>query len=101
MCVGAEAPEGPGCRVLFHVLPLEAGLTPDVLIPPGKQEGWAAVCMRTCVCVSIEAQPPFSWVPIKDFIRAEGSAAKKKLTSTAGAAGTEPNWAGGLLWPLF
>lgn len=39
VCVGAEGPEGPGCRVLFHVLPLEAGLTPDVLIPPGMQEG--------------------------------------------------------------
>lgn len=39
VCVGAEGPEGPGCRVLFHVLPLEAGLTPDVLIPPGKPEG--------------------------------------------------------------
>lgn len=42
VCVGAESPEGPGCRVLFHVLPLEAGLTPDVLIPPGELEGWAA-----------------------------------------------------------
>lgn len=42
VCVGAEGPEGPGCRVLFHVLPLEAGLTPDVLIPPGMQEGWGS-----------------------------------------------------------
>lgn len=39
VCVGAEGPEGPGCRVLFHVLPLEAGLTPDILIPPGEQLG--------------------------------------------------------------
>lgn len=50
VCVGAEGPEGPGCRVLFHVLPLEAGLTPDILIPPGEQKGQAAggvyVCMR-------------------------------------------------------
>lgn len=38
VCVGAEGPEGPGCRVLFHVLPLEAGLTPDILTPPGKQQ---------------------------------------------------------------
>lgn len=49
VCVGAEGPEGPGCRVLFHVLPLEAGLTPDVLMPPGKQEGWSAAAV--CVCV--------------------------------------------------
>lgn len=40
VCVGAEGPEGPGCRVLFHVLPLEAGLTPDILIPPGEQQSW-------------------------------------------------------------
>uniref|UniRef100_A0A5F4W386 Mitogen-activated protein kinase kinase kinase kinase n=1 Tax=Callithrix jacchus TaxID=9483 RepID=A0A5F4W386_CALJA len=50
VCVGAEGPEGPGCRVLFHVLPLEAGLTPDILVPPGEQEGQAAgggcACMR-------------------------------------------------------
>jgi hypothetical protein len=39
VCVGAEGPEGPGCRVLFHILPLEAGLTPDILIPPGEQKG--------------------------------------------------------------
>lgn len=39
VCVGAEGPEGPGCRVLFHVLPLEAGLTPDILIPPGELLG--------------------------------------------------------------
>ncbi|XP_025142406.2 mitogen-activated protein kinase kinase kinase kinase 2 isoform X2 [Bubalus bubalis] len=45
VCVGAEGPEGPGCRVLFHVLPLEAGLTPDILIPP--ERGWwsARLCL--------------------------------------------------------
>ena len=51
VCVGAEGPEGPGCRVLFHVLPLEAGLTPDVLIPPGEPEGSVCVCVCVCVCV--------------------------------------------------
>lgn len=65
VCVGAEGPEGPGCRVLFHVLPLEAGLTPDVLIPPGKWEAG-----RVCVCArvhgnlrALNAQPPCSWAP--------------------------------------
>ncbi|KAB0404114.1 hypothetical protein E2I00_008867, partial [Balaenoptera physalus] len=36
-----KGPEGPGCRVLFHVLPLEAGLTPDVLLPPEGLPGSA------------------------------------------------------------
>ena len=46
VCVGAEGPEGPGCRVLFHVLPLEAGLTPDILIPPGEQQSCRRGCLR-------------------------------------------------------
>lgn len=62
VCVGAEGPEGPGCRVLFHILPLEAGLTPDVLIPPGELEGCVCVCVcqrvalvaRDCVPHSLE-----------------------------------------------
>ena len=55
VCVGAEGPEGPGCRVLFHVLPLEASLTPDVLIPPGEPEG------PLCVCVCVWDRELDSW----------------------------------------
>nr|XP_012633445.1 mitogen-activated protein kinase kinase kinase kinase 2 isoform X2 [Microcebus murinus] len=57
VCVGAEGPEGPGCRVLFHVLPLEAGLTPDILIPPDGISGSAQQVIqvdRDTVLVSFE-----------------------------------------------
>ncbi|XP_077818370.1 mitogen-activated protein kinase kinase kinase kinase 2 isoform X12 [Macaca mulatta] len=57
VCVGAEGPEGPGCRVLFHVLPLEAGLTPDILIPPEGIPGSAQQVIqvdRDTVLVSFE-----------------------------------------------
>ncbi|KAF5923874.1 hypothetical protein HPG69_011921 [Diceros bicornis minor] len=56
VCVGAESPEGPGCRVLFHVLPLEAGLTPDVLIPPG--------CVRI---VNLLGEPTATLAPVLTF----------------------------------
>lgn len=51
VCVGAEGPEGPGCRVLFHILRLEAGLTPDVLVPPGELAAQRPSCVYMCVCV--------------------------------------------------
>uniref|UniRef100_A0A8C0XFY6 Mitogen-activated protein kinase kinase kinase kinase n=1 Tax=Castor canadensis TaxID=51338 RepID=A0A8C0XFY6_CASCN len=57
VCVGAEGPEGPGCRVLFHILPLEAGLTPDILIPPEGIPGSAQQVIqvdRDTVLVSFE-----------------------------------------------
>uniref|UniRef100_G1QZS5 Mitogen-activated protein kinase kinase kinase kinase 2 n=1 Tax=Nomascus leucogenys TaxID=61853 RepID=G1QZS5_NOMLE len=57
VCVGAEGPEGPGCRVLFHVLPLEAGLTPDILIPPEGIPGSAQQVIqvdRDTILVSFE-----------------------------------------------
>ncbi|XP_032138803.1 mitogen-activated protein kinase kinase kinase kinase 2 isoform X3 [Sapajus apella] len=57
VCVGAEGPEGPGCRVLFHVLPLEAGLTPDILVPPEGIPGSAQQVIqvdRDTVLVSFE-----------------------------------------------
>ncbi|XP_008837126.1 mitogen-activated protein kinase kinase kinase kinase 2 [Nannospalax galili] len=57
VCVGAEGPEGPGCRVLFHVLPLETGLTPDILIPPEGIPGSAQQVIqvdRDTVLVSFE-----------------------------------------------
>lgn len=66
VCVGAEGPEGPGCRVLFHVLPLEAGLTPDILIPPGEQETrllGVSGCGCGCGCVisvHVEGVSPLS-----------------------------------------
>lgn len=66
VCVGAEGPEGPGCRVLFHVLPLEAGLTPDILIPPGEQEArllGVSGCGCGCGCVisvHVEGVSPLS-----------------------------------------
>ncbi|XP_063640226.1 mitogen-activated protein kinase kinase kinase kinase 2 isoform X7 [Pan troglodytes] len=56
VCVGAEGPEGPGCRVLFHVLPLEAGLTPDILIPPG--------CVRI---VNMQGEPTATLAPELTF----------------------------------
>uniref|UniRef100_A0A7N5J8G4 Mitogen-activated protein kinase kinase kinase kinase 2 n=1 Tax=Ailuropoda melanoleuca TaxID=9646 RepID=A0A7N5J8G4_AILME len=69
VCVGAEGPEGPGCRVLFHVLPLEAGLTPDVLIPPGEPEGCVCVCV--CVCcvriVNLLGEPTATLAPVLTF----------------------------------
>lgn len=61
VCVGAEGPEGPGCRVLFHVLPLEAGLTPDILIPPGEQQSW--------VLQGGDISDFLIWAYRKDFIR--------------------------------
>ncbi|MEJ1273489.1 mitogen-activated protein kinase kinase kinase kinase 2 [Cricetulus griseus] len=64
VCVGAEGPEGPGCRVLFHVLPLEAGLTPDILIPPGEQQSW--------VLQGGDISDFLIWAYRKDFIRLEG-----------------------------
>uniref|UniRef100_H0Y007 Mitogen-activated protein kinase kinase kinase kinase 2 n=1 Tax=Otolemur garnettii TaxID=30611 RepID=H0Y007_OTOGA len=57
VCVGAEGPEGPGCRVLFHVLPLEAGLMPDILIPAEGISGSAQQVIqvdRDTVLVSFE-----------------------------------------------
>ncbi|KAM5247874.1 mitogen-activated protein kinase kinase kinase kinase 2 isoform 1-T1 [Ctenodactylus gundi] len=57
VCVGAEGPEGPGCRVLFHVLPLESGLTTDILIPPEGIPGSAQQVIqvdRDTVLVSFE-----------------------------------------------
>lgn len=94
VCVGAEGPEGPGCRVLFHVLPLEAGLTPDVLIPPGKREGWAAACAHACAWVRacVNRSPASLQLGSgKRFHCSEGSVAEKKLTNAAGAAGAEPS----------
>uniref|UniRef100_A0A8C2R7Y8 Non-specific serine/threonine protein kinase n=1 Tax=Capra hircus TaxID=9925 RepID=A0A8C2R7Y8_CAPHI len=83
VCVGAEGPEGPGCRVLFHVLPLEAGLTPDILIPPGKLEGQALrsaqqviqvdrdtvlVCFDRCVrIVNLLGEPTPTLAPVLTF----------------------------------
>lgn len=60
VCVGAESPEGPGCRVLFHVLPLEAGLTPDILIPPGELEGCVCMCVCMCACSCVRASAGWS-----------------------------------------
>ncbi|KAM4848746.1 mitogen-activated protein kinase kinase kinase kinase 2 isoform X2 [Urocitellus parryii] len=57
VCVGAEGPAGPGSRVLFHILPLEAGLTPDILIPPEGIPGPAQQVIqvdRDTVLVSFE-----------------------------------------------
>ncbi|KAB1251459.1 Mitogen-activated protein kinase kinase kinase kinase 2 [Camelus dromedarius] len=79
VCVGAESPEGPGCRVLFHVLPLEAGLTPDVLIPPEGLPGSAQqviqvdrdtvlVCFDRCVrIVNLLGEPTATLAPVLTF----------------------------------
>uniref|UniRef100_M3YM62 Mitogen-activated protein kinase kinase kinase kinase n=1 Tax=Mustela putorius furo TaxID=9669 RepID=M3YM62_MUSPF len=79
VCVGAEGPEGPGCRVLFHVLPLEAGLTPDVLIPPEGLPGTAQqviqvdrdtvlVCFDRCVrIVDLLGEPTAALAPMLTF----------------------------------
>ncbi|ELK13381.1 Mitogen-activated protein kinase kinase kinase kinase 2, partial [Pteropus alecto] len=79
VCVGAEGPEGPGCRVLFHVLPLEAGLTPDVLIPPEGLPGSAQqviqvdrdtvlVCFDRCVrIVNLLGEPTAALAPVLTF----------------------------------
>uniref|UniRef100_A0A8C4PSH5 Mitogen-activated protein kinase kinase kinase kinase n=1 Tax=Equus asinus TaxID=9793 RepID=A0A8C4PSH5_EQUAS len=79
VCVGAESPEGPGCRVLFHVLPLEAGLTPDVLIPPDGLPGSAQqviqvdrdtilVCFDRCVrIVNLLGEPTATLAPVLTF----------------------------------
>ncbi|XP_027973742.1 mitogen-activated protein kinase kinase kinase kinase 2 isoform X3 [Eumetopias jubatus] len=79
VCVGAEGPEGPGCRVLFHVLPLEAGLTPDVLIPPEGLPGTAQqviqvdrdtvlVCFDRCVrMVNLLGEPTATLAPVLTF----------------------------------
>nr|ACC64576.1 mitogen-activated protein kinase kinase kinase kinase 2 (predicted) [Rhinolophus ferrumequinum] len=79
VCVGAEGPEGPGCRVLFHVLPLEAGLTPDVLIPPEGLPGSAQqviqvdrdtvlVCFDRCVrIVNLLGEPTSTLAPVLTF----------------------------------
>uniref|UniRef100_A0A7N5P228 Mitogen-activated protein kinase kinase kinase kinase 2 n=1 Tax=Ailuropoda melanoleuca TaxID=9646 RepID=A0A7N5P228_AILME len=79
VCVGAEGPEGPGCRVLFHVLPLEAGLTPDVLIPPEGLPGTAQqviqvdrdtvlVCFDRCVrIVNLLGEPTATLAPVLTF----------------------------------
>ncbi|XP_057409686.1 mitogen-activated protein kinase kinase kinase kinase 2 isoform X2 [Balaenoptera acutorostrata] len=79
VCVGAEGPEGPGCRVLFHVLPLEAGLTPDVLLPPEGLPGSAQqviqvdrdtvlVCFDRCVrIVNLLGEPTATLAPVLTF----------------------------------
>uniref|UniRef100_A0A8C0KKS0 Mitogen-activated protein kinase kinase kinase kinase n=1 Tax=Canis lupus dingo TaxID=286419 RepID=A0A8C0KKS0_CANLU len=79
VCVGAEGPEGPGCRVLFHILPLEAGLTPDVLIPPEGLPGTAhqviqvdrdtvLVCFDRCVrIVNLLGEPTAILAPLLTF----------------------------------
>ncbi|XP_036286382.1 mitogen-activated protein kinase kinase kinase kinase 2 isoform X2 [Pipistrellus kuhlii] len=79
VCVGAEGPEGPGCRVLFHVLPLEAGLTPDVLVPPEGLPGSAQqvvqvdrdtvlVCFDRCVrIVNLLGEPAATLAPVLTF----------------------------------
>ncbi|ELR57576.1 Mitogen-activated protein kinase kinase kinase kinase 2, partial [Bos mutus] len=89
VCVGAEGPEGPGCRVLFHVLPLEAGLTPDILIPPARPclpfltaEGFPGsaqqviqvdrdtvlVCFDRCVrIVNLLGEPTATLAPVLTF----------------------------------
>uniref|UniRef100_A0A8C2R757 Mitogen-activated protein kinase kinase kinase kinase n=1 Tax=Capra hircus TaxID=9925 RepID=A0A8C2R757_CAPHI len=79
VCVGAEGPEGPGCRVLFHVLPLEAGLTPDILIPPEGFPGSAQqviqvdrdtvlVCFDRCVrIVNLLGEPTPTLAPVLTF----------------------------------
>uniref|UniRef100_A0A8D0PM92 CNH domain-containing protein n=1 Tax=Sus scrofa TaxID=9823 RepID=A0A8D0PM92_PIG len=79
VCVGAEGPEGPGCRVLFHVLPLEAGLTPDILIPPDGLPGSAQqviqvdrdtvlVCFDRCVrIVNLLGEPTATLAPVLTF----------------------------------
>ncbi|XP_060260066.1 mitogen-activated protein kinase kinase kinase kinase 2 isoform X2 [Ovis aries] len=79
VCVGAEGPEGPGCRVLFHVLPLEAGLTPDILIPPEGFPGSAQqviqvdrdtvlVCFDRCVrIVNLLGEPTATLAPVLTF----------------------------------
>ncbi|XP_055271581.1 mitogen-activated protein kinase kinase kinase kinase 2 isoform X1 [Moschus berezovskii] len=79
VCVGAEGPEGPGCRVLFHVLPLEAGLTPDILMPPEGFPGSAQqviqvdrdtvlVCFDRCVrIVNLLGEPTATLAPVLTF----------------------------------
>ncbi|XP_041629760.1 mitogen-activated protein kinase kinase kinase kinase 2 isoform X1 [Vulpes lagopus] len=79
VCVGAEGPEGPGCRVLFHILPLEAGLTPDVLVPPEGLPGTAhqviqvdrdtvLVCFDRCVrIVNLLGEPTAILAPLLTF----------------------------------
>nr|XP_012318460.1 mitogen-activated protein kinase kinase kinase kinase 2 isoform X2 [Aotus nancymaae] len=79
VCVGAEGPEGPGCRVLFHVLPLEAGLTPDILVPPEGIPGSAQqviqvdrdtvlVSFERCVrIVNMEGEPTATLAPELTF----------------------------------
>ncbi|XP_057582336.1 mitogen-activated protein kinase kinase kinase kinase 2 isoform X3 [Hippopotamus amphibius kiboko] len=79
VCVGAEGPEGPGCRVLFHVLPLEAGLMPDILIPPEGLPGSAQqviqvdrdtvlVCFDRCVrIVNLLGEPTATLAPVLTF----------------------------------
>lgn len=79
VCVGAEGPEGPGCRVLFHVLPLEAGLTPDILTPPEGIPGSAQqviqvdrdtvlVTFERCVrIVNLQGEPTATLAPELTF----------------------------------
>ncbi|KAK2506657.1 hypothetical protein MC885_011342 [Smutsia gigantea] len=79
LCVGAESPEGPGCRVVFHVLPLEAALTPDILIPPEGLPGSAQqviqvdrdtvlVCFDRCVrIVNLLGEPTATLAPMLTF----------------------------------
>ncbi|KAM9660118.1 mitogen-activated protein kinase kinase kinase kinase 2 isoform 1-T1 [Trichechus inunguis] len=79
VCVGAEGPEGPGCRVLFHILPLEAGLRPDILIPPEGIAGSAQqviqvdrdtvlVSFQRCVrIVNLQGEPTATLAPELTF----------------------------------
>ncbi|XP_069924954.1 mitogen-activated protein kinase kinase kinase kinase 2 isoform X2 [Oryctolagus cuniculus] len=79
VCVGAEGPEGPGCRVLFHILPLEAGLTPDILTPPEGIPGSAQqviqvdrdtvlVTFERCVrIVNLQGEPTATLAPELTF----------------------------------
>uniref|UniRef100_A0A8C6ERE5 Mitogen-activated protein kinase kinase kinase kinase 2 n=1 Tax=Marmota marmota marmota TaxID=9994 RepID=A0A8C6ERE5_MARMA len=64
VCVGAEGPAGPGCRVLFHILPLEAGLTPDILIPPGEWRAGLLGCVRI---VNLQGEPTATLAPELTF----------------------------------
>ncbi|KAM9222002.1 mitogen-activated protein kinase kinase kinase kinase 2 isoform 5-T5 [Dugong dugon] len=79
VCVGAEGPEGPGCRVLFHILPLEASLRPDILIPPEGIPGSAQqviqvdrdtvlVSFQRCVrIVNLQGEPTATLAPELTF----------------------------------
>ncbi|XP_020823824.1 mitogen-activated protein kinase kinase kinase kinase 2 isoform X1 [Phascolarctos cinereus] len=79
VCVGATGPGRPGLGLQFHILPLEAGPTPDFLIPPEGAPGAAQqviqvdrdtvlVCFERCVqIVNLQGTPTGALAPKLTF----------------------------------